>query len=169
MLSDWRSTERCGTQRLTAHLQGAEWWLAGWKSIVGRKTPSKLSVELTSCYCRQHLFHKADVSPGQMKDAGGSSLISIRAMNYKSPIAWSLMGTVWSKTGPWLWLSSVSGCSMLEDTCQIRDCLLFKLWCIFVPPFLGLLSVLFLSFLSFLQAWVRGEITFNINKSLGIL
>lgn len=74
------------TERFTAHLRRAEWWLAGWKSIAGGKTPSELSTGLTSCYCRQDLFHKAGVSPRTKADAGGSSLISIRAMNYKKPI-----------------------------------------------------------------------------------
>lgn len=73
-------------ERFTAHLQRAEWWLAGWKSIVGGKTPSKLSMGLTSRYCRQDSFHKAVVSLGTKADTGGSSLISIRAMNYKGPL-----------------------------------------------------------------------------------
>lgn len=110
------------TQRLTAHLQDAEWWLVGWKSIVEGKTPSKLSMAPTSCYCRQHLCHKADVSPGTTADAGGFSLISIRAMNYKSPLC-SLMGTVWSQRGAVI---------MVEKQRFHGVCLLHVRWYMFV-------------------------------------
>lgn len=84
--TDRRSTKRGETQRVSQLTYSrAEWWPAGRKSIAGGETPSKLSMGPTSRYCRQDLIHKAGVSHGTKREAGGSSLISFRALNYRGP------------------------------------------------------------------------------------
>lgn len=53
----------------------------------------------TSRYCRQGLIHKAGVSAGTKGEAGGSALISIRALNYRGPSAAELGGGIlWNHT-----------------------------------------------------------------------
>lgn len=90
-----RSTKKGETQRASQLTYNrTEWWPAGRKSIAGGETPSKLSMGPTSRYCRQGLIHKAGVSAGTKGEAGGSSLISIRALNYRGPWRQSRRGNL---------------------------------------------------------------------------
>lgn len=90
-----RSTKKGETQRASQLTYSrTEWWPAGRKSIAGGETPSKLSMGPTSRYCRQGLIHKAGVSAGTKGEAGGSSLISIRALNYRGPWRQSRRGNL---------------------------------------------------------------------------
>lgn len=90
-----RSTKKGETQRASQLTYSrTEWWPAGRKSIAGGETPSKLSMGPTSRYCRQGLIHKAAVSTGTKGEAGGSSLISIRALKYRGPWRQSRRGNL---------------------------------------------------------------------------
>lgn len=65
VLSEWPVINKGGesSQRVSQLTYNqAEWWPAGRKSIAGGETPSKLSMEPTSRYCRQVLIYKAGVS-----------------------------------------------------------------------------------------------------------
>lgn len=106
------------TKRFTAHLQCAEWWLAGRKSIAGGKVQS--CTQDWHCYCLREtlaLFHEAGVFPGTKADAWRSSLISIRAMDYKSPLCgvWCELRKV--KRGMCFWLKS--RCFMMPGHCML--------------------------------------------------
>lgn len=119
------------------------------------KSPSKLSVRLTSCYCLGEtpvLLHEAGVSAGTKADAGGFSVISIGAINYKNRL-WGVCGNCAKSNG-----GCVSGqksrgfmvprCCILDEIVYCSSCESFGST-LSVPVLLFFLSP---SFLSFLQA-----------------
>lgn len=110
-----RSTKKSETQRASQLTYSrTEWWPAGRKSIAGGETPSKLSMGPTSRYCRQGLIHKACVSVGTKGEAGGSSLISIRALNYRGPWRQSRRGNLVESHPGLTWDFVSSGCCIID-------------------------------------------------------